>query len=100
MFMNSNSGLNKNPISSGISLLSVPILGVYFLLTPVRPETGSSLEYAYEILSAVSSSFQGMQLAFYTAYISSRYSRHYAYNHRWASLPKKAMVTSFPLLSK
>ncbi len=40
-------------------LLAVPILGVYFLLTPVRPETGSSLEYAYEILSAVSSSFQG-----------------------------------------
>jgi hypothetical protein len=40
-------------------LLTVPILGVYFLLTPVRPETGSSLEYAYEILSAVSSSFQG-----------------------------------------
>ncbi len=37
----------------------MPILGVYFLLTPVRPETGSSLEYAYEILSAVSSSFQG-----------------------------------------
>ena len=37
----------------------VPILGVYFLLTPVRPETGSSLEYAYEVLSAVSSSFQG-----------------------------------------
>ncbi|XP_023326719.1 calcitonin receptor [Eurytemora carolleeae] len=41
------------------ALFLVPILGVYFLLTPVRPSKGSNLEYAYEILSAISSSFQG-----------------------------------------
>ena len=41
------------------TLFLVPILGVYFLLLPIRPESGSVLEYLYDFLSVVSSAFQG-----------------------------------------
>ena len=35
------------------------LLGINFLLLPFRPESGSSVEYFYDILSTISSSFQG-----------------------------------------
>ena len=35
------------------------LLGINFLLLPFRPEPGSSVEYFYDILSTISSSFQG-----------------------------------------
>jgi calcitonin receptor-like len=40
------------------ALMLVPILGLHFILLPMRPEKGSTLEYIYEIVSAVSTSFQ------------------------------------------
>ena len=46
------------------ALFLVPILGVYFLLLPMRPESGSQLEYAYEFLSVLSSSYQGRNVFF------------------------------------
>ena len=36
----------------------VPILGLHFILLPMRPEAGSALEPVYEVVSAVTSSFQ------------------------------------------
>lgn len=42
------------------ALFLVPILGLYFVLVPIRPLPGSQLEYIYDILSTVSSSFQGV----------------------------------------
>ena len=40
------------------ALMQVPILGIYFLLLPIRPDQGSVSEYAYEVFAAISSSFQ------------------------------------------
>ena len=41
----------------------MPIFGLHFILLPVRPEKGSSLEYAYDILSSVSTSTQGLAVS-------------------------------------
>ena len=40
------------------ALMLVPILGLHFILLPMRPQPGTSLEYVYEVVSAVTSSFQ------------------------------------------
>ena len=40
------------------ALMLIPILGIHFILLPIRPEQGSTLEYVYEVVSAVSSSYQ------------------------------------------
>ncbi len=40
------------------ALMLVPILGLHFILLPMRPEAGSALEPVYEVVSAVTSSFQ------------------------------------------
>ena len=37
----------------------IPILGINFLLLPIRPAGGSSFEYLYDIVSTIFSSFQG-----------------------------------------
>ena len=37
----------------------IPILGINFLLLPIRPAGGSSFEYFYDIVSTIFSSFQG-----------------------------------------
>ena len=34
-------------------LILVPVFGLHFLLLPVRPRTGSQLEYCYEVSSAI-----------------------------------------------
>ena len=39
-------------------LFLIPILGINFMLLPIRPSEESPLEYLYDILSTVSSSFQ------------------------------------------
>ena len=41
------------------TLFLVPILGVNYLLVPSRPEEGSQLEDAYDVMVAVFSAFQG-----------------------------------------
>ena len=40
------------------ALMLIPILGVHFLLLPMRPDSGTTLEYIYEIASAIASSYQ------------------------------------------
>ena len=40
------------------ALMLVPILGLNFILLPMQPEKGSALEAYYQIVSAVSSSYQ------------------------------------------
>ena len=44
-------------------IILVPIFGLHFILLPVRPSKGSSLEYAYEILSSMSTSTQGLAVS-------------------------------------
>ena len=44
-------------------LFLIPILGINFMLLPIRPSEESPLEYLYDILSTVSSSFQGVFVA-------------------------------------
>ena len=41
------------------AMFLIPVLGINFLLLPFRPESGSSIEDSYDILSTISSSFQG-----------------------------------------
>ena len=41
----------------------IPILGINFLLLPIRPKDGSSFEYLYDIISTVFSSFQGTPIS-------------------------------------
>ncbi|XP_048519026.1 calcitonin gene-related peptide type 1 receptor, partial [Dendroctonus ponderosae] len=45
------------------TLLLVPLLGLNFLLTPFRPQGGPPWEYVYEIVSAITMSFQGLCVA-------------------------------------
>ena len=41
------------------AMFLIPILGINFLLLPIRPAGGSSFEYFYDIVSTIFSSFQG-----------------------------------------
>ena len=41
------------------AMFLIPVLGINFLLLPFRPEPGSGIEDSYDILSTISSSFQG-----------------------------------------
>ena len=43
----------------------VPVLGIHFFLVPIRPEQKSQLEHVYDLLLAVSSSFQGEARGYY-----------------------------------
>ncbi|CAH1280307.1 unnamed protein product [Diabrotica balteata] len=45
------------------TLLLVPLLGLNFLLTPFRPENGEPWLYFYDLISAVTTSFQGLLVA-------------------------------------
>ena len=45
-------------------LILIPIFGLHFLLMPMRPEPGSTLEYVYEVVSSVTTSSQGMAVSF------------------------------------
>ncbi|XP_074026985.1 diuretic hormone 31 Receptor isoform X2 [Leptinotarsa decemlineata] len=45
------------------TLLLVPLLGLNFLLTPFRPENGVAWEHFYDLLSAITTSFQGLCVA-------------------------------------
>ena len=45
-------------------LILVPIFGVHFLLLPMRPETGSNLEYVYEVIASITTSTQGLGVSF------------------------------------
>ena len=50
----------------------VPILGINFMLLPIRPAQDSSMEYFYEILSVVSSSFQGVFVSLLLCFTNSQ----------------------------
>ena len=69
---------NFNRNNSDISLKSaravlilIPIFGLHFLLLPMRPETGSYLEYAYEVVSCISTSTQGLSVSFLLCFCNS-----------------------------
>ena len=57
------------------AMFLVPILGINFLLLPIRPSQGSSLEYFYDILSTVSSSFQGIFVSCLLCFTNSQVTR-------------------------
>ena len=45
-------------------LILIPIFGLHFLLMPMRPESGSTLEYVYEVVSSTVTSTQGLAVSF------------------------------------
>ncbi|XP_066147489.1 calcitonin gene-related peptide type 1 receptor-like isoform X2 [Euwallacea fornicatus] len=45
------------------TLLLVPLLGLNFLLTPMRPQAGYPWEYVYDIVAAITTSLQGLCVA-------------------------------------
>ncbi|XP_046736281.1 calcitonin gene-related peptide type 1 receptor-like isoform X1 [Diprion similis] len=45
------------------TLLLVPLLGLHYLVIPFRPPKGHPWEQAYEIISAITASFQGLCVA-------------------------------------
>ena len=47
------------------ALMLIPILGVHFVLLPMRPDSGSALEDIYLIASAIASSYQVHLIFFY-----------------------------------
>ena len=53
------------------ALMLVPILGLHFILLPIRPSQGSILEYIYEVVSAVSSNFQGFLVSLLFCFLNS-----------------------------
>eukprot|EP00095_Tigriopus_kingsejongensis_P009908 maker-scaffold663_size116561-snap-gene-0.13 protein:Tk09908 transcript:maker-scaffold663_size116561-snap-gene-0.13-mRNA-1 annotation:"neuropeptide receptor b4" len=70
-----NSNVNNNSSSTmkaaRAALMLVPILGLHFMLLPMRPADGSPLEYVYEIVSAVTSSFQGFLVSLLFCFLNS-----------------------------
>ena len=52
-------------------LILIPIFGVHFLLIPMRPETGSQLEYVYEVVFCISTSTQGLSVSFLLCFCNS-----------------------------
>jgi len=62
--MQGSSGTSRTSLQAlRATLLLVPLLGLNFLLTPFRPEPNHSWEHAYEIVSAVTASLQGLCVA-------------------------------------
>lgn len=45
------------------TLLLVPLLGLHYLLTPFRPHENHHLEFAYEVISAITAGLQGLCVA-------------------------------------
>ncbi|KAK4875537.1 hypothetical protein RN001_011959 [Aquatica leii] len=59
-----NSGTSRTSLQAlRATLLLVPLLGLNFLLTPFRPEQNHPWEHAYEVVSAVTASLQGLCVA-------------------------------------
>ncbi|XP_050304536.1 calcitonin gene-related peptide type 1 receptor isoform X2 [Anthonomus grandis grandis] len=60
-----SSGASRSTIQAlRATVLLVPLLGLNFLLTPCRPDiSGSPWEYVYEVVSAITTSFQGLCVA-------------------------------------
>ena len=50
--------------SARAALILIPIFGLHFLLLPMRPEKGSSMEYVYQVVSSLSTSTQGLFVSF------------------------------------
>ncbi|KAJ8968875.1 hypothetical protein NQ317_008131 [Molorchus minor] len=60
----SGSGASRSSLQAlRATLLLVPLLGLNFLLTPFRPENGVAWEHFYDLLSAITTSFQGLCVA-------------------------------------
>ena len=49
------------------TLFLMPILGVNYLLVPIRPTEGSQLEDSYDVLVAVFSAYKELLCPFYSA---------------------------------
>ncbi|XP_023322296.1 calcitonin gene-related peptide type 1 receptor [Eurytemora carolleeae] len=49
--------------SARAAAILVPIFGLQFLILPMRPVQGSYLEYAYDIISSLSTSTQGLSVS-------------------------------------
>ncbi|XP_071447508.1 calcitonin gene-related peptide type 1 receptor-like, partial [Hetaerina americana] len=45
------------------TLILIPLLGLQYILTPFRPDSGAPLEALYQILSAIVASYQGLCVA-------------------------------------
>ena len=67
------------------ALMLIPILGVHFILLPMRPAAGSTLEPIYLITAAIASSYQ-VHIAFYEVlycmYVQSCTSRLLDYDNK------------------
>ena len=53
-----HSGTASTMKAARAALMLVPILGLHFMLLPMRPEEGTPLDKFYQVVSAVTSSFQ------------------------------------------
>ena len=62
-------------------LLLAPILGLNFLLFPIRPAEGSQLEVVYDVLMVVFSGFQGTFVSFGLCFSNSEV--HAVVKRRW-----------------
>ena len=60
---NFNKKNDVNFKSAKAVLILIPIFGLQFLLMPMRPEQGSTLEYVYEVISSVTTSTQGLAVS-------------------------------------
>ena len=73
-------------------LLLVPILGINYVLVPIRPEKDSALENSYHILAVIFSSFQGCFVAFLLCFTNSEVISQIT--RRWAVLSSQANYNS------
>ncbi|XP_059094857.1 calcitonin gene-related peptide type 1 receptor-like [Tigriopus californicus] len=68
---NVNSSTATTMKAARAALMLVPILGLHFMLLPMRPKDGSALEYVYEVVSSVTSSFQGFMVSLLFCFLNS-----------------------------
>ena len=68
-FNRNNSDISMK--SARAVLILIPIFGLHFLLIPMRPDTGSQLEYVYEVVSCISTSTQGLSVSFLLCFCNS-----------------------------
>ena len=67
-FQSNFRGSSRGPLiamqkSARAVFILIPIFGLQFLLLPIRPGKGSSLEYPYQVVSSLSTSTQGITVS-------------------------------------
>ena len=78
--------------------LLIPLLGIHFLLLPIRPGPGSVSEYVYEVVSSLATSTQGISvsclLCFSNRQVKERLKK------KWNNVLKKLNLSQYDMVDE